>query len=103
MLWEPLQPAECAPCREVATHPVHSTARWRRRRADEEPWVRGGVGVESRHRPGEELPEIGDAARDRAAHIVGVLVLELARSHGAPRENAVAESRSEALDLTLDD
>src|SRR5262249_52780391 len=64
--------------------------------------VRGGVRVESRHGPREELPEIGDAARDRAAHAIGILVLEVRRPHRASCENAVAEPRSEALDLPLD-
>src|SRR5262249_14871569 len=66
-------------------------------------WVRGGVRVESRHGPGEELPEVGDAARDRAADVVGIVVLKLPRPQGVPRENAVAEAGREALDLSLDD
>src|SRR5438067_2210608 len=87
---------------EVAAHAVHPTARWRRCRADEEPWVGGGVRVEPGDGPREEFPQIGDAARDRAADVIRIVSLEIPSAHDVAREDAVAEAGCEPLDLPLD-
>src|SRR5438876_1921574 len=87
---------------KVAAHPVDPTARWRRCRADEQPWVGGGVRVEPRDGPREELPQIGDAARDRAADVVRIVRLEIPSAHDVAREDAVAEAGCKPLDLPLD-
>src|SRR5439155_7045889 len=94
--------AERASRGEVAAHAVHPAARWRRGRADEEPWVGGGVRVEPGDGPREELPQIGDAARDRAANVIRIVGLEIPSAHDVARENAVAEAGWEPLDLPLD-
>src|SRR5438552_3097458 len=94
--------AERASRGEVAAHSVHPAARWRRGRADEEPRVGGGIGVEPGDGPGEELPQIGDAARDRAADVIRIVRLEIPSTHDVAREDAVAEAGCEPLDLPLD-
>src|SRR5207302_2390090 len=99
VFWETTQRASRS---EVAAHPVHPTARWRRCRADEEPWVGGGVRVEPGDGPREELPQIGDAARDRAADVIRIVRLEIPSAHDVAREDAVAEAGCEPLDLPLD-
>src|SRR5262245_310912 len=98
---EVIQPPESTLRRVVAAHPVNSAAGWRRCRAKKDAWIRSGVRVEPRHGPCEELEEIGYASGDRAAPIVRVLVLEVARVHHVPREDPVAKARREALDLGL--
>src|SRR3989442_4304732 len=91
-----------APCGEVAAHPVDSASGRGRRRADEEARVRRRVGVESGHGPREELPEIGDTPGDRTPEVIGIIALEIGGAHRVARENAVAESGSEALGHLLD-
>ena len=78
-------------------------ARGRRRPAgwtpsrDTDPVCRRGVGigqVRRRHRPREELEQVGLPAVDVAADVVRVVGLQLPRVHRVPREDAVAEARA---------
>src|SRR5438034_11847226 len=93
--------AERASRSEVAAHPVNSAAGGRRCGADEEPRVGGGIGVEPGDGPREELPQIGDAARDRAADVIRIVRLEIPSAHDVAREDAVAEAGCEPRHLPL--
>ena len=59
-------------------------------------------GSSARDRAGEQLEQIGDAAGDRAADVVGVVALEVGRRRVVAREDAIAKAGREALDLALD-
>src|SRR5262245_66057342 len=102
MLRQALQSAQRAVGGEVAAHSMDATAGRRRCRADEEAWMRSGVRIDAGNRTREELPEVRHPAGDRAADIVGVVVLQVLRSDRVARENAIAEAGSKALHLLFD-
>ena len=54
------------------------------------------------HRAGEQLAQVGDAAGDVAADVVGVVRLDLGRGGAAAAEDRSPEAGGEAFDLALD-
>src|SRR5438067_48511 len=79
---------------------MHATAGRRRRRAEIELAV--GRRVEPPCWTDEELPEVGDPAVDVAADVVGVMALDVGRTHDVTRQDARSESWGESFDLRLD-
>src|SRR4029079_7024267 len=78
--------------RVVAGQAVHPAARRRRGRADEYRRVRRGVRVEADGGTGPQLPQVLQAAGDVAAHVVGVVGLEVGRSHGGAANDPRADA-----------
>src|SRR5690606_22558816 len=87
----------------VTTHSVHAPTGRCRRGADEERWVGRAVRVPTRHRPGEELTQVLNAAVDVPTHVVRVVRLELAGRAGVAGQDPIAKPRSEALDLRFNE
>src|SRR5918994_5592676 len=81
---------------------MHASARRRRGRTYVQPLCRGGVRVETDHRPGQKLTEVHVAAAYVAADEVGVLPFEIRRPGDALRENTVPETGGETFYLRLD-
>src|SRR5215204_2314146 len=81
---------------------MHAPARRRRGRTYVQSLCRGGVRVETDHRPGQKLTEVHVAAAYVAADEVGVLAFEIGRSGDALREYALPEAGGEAFYLGLD-
>src|ERR1039457_1821768 len=75
------QASERAAGRMVAAHPVDAATGWCRGRTDENVRVGRGVRIDTSHRPGEELAEVGDAAGDRPTDVVGVVLLQVHGVH----------------------
>ena len=95
--------AQRGPGGVVAAHAVDAAAGRRRRRAQEDARVRRRVRREPQHRPREHLAQVGRAAVDVAADVVGVLGLERRPGPRTDRaEHDVAEAGREPLDLGLD-
>src|SRR5690348_7280345 len=88
--------------RREAAHAVDAAAGRRRRAADVDAAARRAVRDERANRTRVELREIHRSAVQVAADEVAVVRLELLRPQGAPREDAIAKARREALDLRLD-
>ena len=72
-----------APRSPVAAHPVDAAARGRRRRTEEDVRRRRRVRIDPGDRPGKQLPEVGEAAVDVAAHVVRVVLLRRDRTGSA--------------------
>src|SRR5262245_28757503 len=100
--WSISESTQRAPGAEVAAHAVDAAAGWRGGGTDEEARVGGRVGIEAGDRAGEELEQIGHAAGDGAADVVGIVALEIGRAGSVARQNEVAEAGREAFDLALD-
>src|SRR5215218_2535946 len=81
---------------------MHASARWRRGRTYVQSLCRGGVRVDTNHRPGQKLTEVHVAAAYVAADEVGVLPFEIRRPGDALRENTVSETGGETFYLRLD-
>src|SRR5436190_13829980 len=81
---------------------MHAAAGGRGARADENAFVRRRIWIARRKRTREKLLHRVRAAGDVAADDVGVVLLVLRGVPRVPRENAIAEAGSEALDLPLD-
>ena len=88
--------------RVPAAHAVHATAGGRRRRAQVEAVDRRAPGVETEAGAGNELAEVGDAAGDVAADVVGVMVLESGRGEFVAGEDTITEAGRDPLDLSFD-
>src|SRR5919112_2865411 len=86
---------------EVAAEAVHASARRRRGRTDVEALCRGGIRVETYHRPGQKLAEVHVAAANVATDEVGVLAFKLGRPGDGLREYALSEAGGEAFDLAF--
>src|SRR5829696_5317457 len=81
---------------------MHASARRRRGRTYVQSLCRGGVRVETDHRPGQKLTEVHVPAAYVAADEVGVLPFEIRRPGDALRKNTVPETGGEAFYLRLD-
>src|SRR5215217_5167874 len=81
---------------------MHASARRRRGRTYVQSLCRGGVRVETDHRPGQKLTEVHVAAAYVAADEVGVLAFEIGRSGDALREYALPEAGGKAFYLGFD-
>src|SRR5215218_283874 len=81
---------------------MQASARRRRGRTYVQSLCRGGVRVETDHRPGQKLTEVHVAAAYVAADEVGVLPFEICRPGDDLRKNTVPETGGEALYLRLD-
>ena len=86
----------------IAAHSVDAASGWGGRRADEDAWVWGGVGVEARDGAGEYLADVGCASGDGTAHVVGVVAFEVGGSGYMSRQDLVSEARRESFNLLLD-
>src|SRR5215213_10039142 len=81
---------------------MHASARRRRGRTYVQSLCRGGVRVETDHRPGQKLTEVHVPASYVAADEVGVLPFEIRRPGDALRKNTVPETGGETFYLRLD-
>src|SRR5215207_5480230 len=81
---------------------MHASARRRRGRTYVQSLCRGGVRVETDHRPGQKLTEVHVPAAYVAADEVGVLPFEIRRPGDALRKNTVPETGGETFYLRLD-
>src|SRR5215203_4700166 len=81
---------------------MHASARRRRGRTYVQSFSRGGVRVETDHRPSQKLTEVHVAAAYVAADEVGVPPFEVGRPRGALRKNTVPETGGETFYLRLD-
>src|SRR5215217_4562924 len=81
---------------------MHASARRRRGRTYVQSLCRGGVRVETDHRPGQKLTEVHVPAAYVAADEVGVLPFEIRRPGDALRKNTVPETGGETFYLVLD-
>src|SRR5215207_5981372 len=80
---------------------MHASARRRRGRTYVQSLCRGGVRVETDHRPGQKLTEVHVPAA-YVADEVGVLPFEIRRPGDALRKNTVPETGGETFYLRLD-
>src|SRR5215207_6417280 len=81
---------------------MHAPARRRRGRTYVQSLCRGGVRVETDHRPGQKLTEVHVAAAYVAADEVGVPPFEICRPGDDLRKNTVPETGGETFYLRLD-
>src|SRR5919106_5759590 len=81
---------------------MHASARRRRGRTYVQSLCRGGVRIETDHRPGQKLTEVHVPSVDIAADEVGVPPFEIGRPGDVLRKNTVPETGGEALYLRLD-
>src|SRR5918993_925526 len=81
---------------------MHASARRRRGRTYVQSLCRGGVRVETDHRPSQKLTEVHVPSVDIAADEVGVPPFEVGRPRSALRKNTVPETGGETFYLRLD-
>src|SRR6187431_1419202 len=60
------------------------------------------VRIEAPRGPCEQLPQIRDTARVRAAQVTAIVRLEIRRKEPMPAQNALPKAGSVTLDLALD-
>jgi len=84
----------------ISTHTVHASTRRRRRRTNVEMRIRGRVPSPSGAK--QQLRDFHIAAADIPAHQVRVHGFEISRRESPASQDAIAKSRSEALDLIFD-
>ena len=78
---------------------MHPAARWSGRRAEID--IAGRSCILPPGWTKQELPKIHRSPADVSAYKISVHALQRCRSEHPPRQNAVAESRRETLDLRL--
>src|ERR1017187_3377444 len=78
---------------------MHPAARWGGRRAEIDIAGRGCILPPCRAK--QELPQIHRSSADVSAYKISVHAFQRCRSEHPPRQNAIAESRRETLDLRL--
>ena len=88
-------------CRVAAAHAVHTTTGRRRRRAQEQRGVRGGVRAQPHRGTEHQLQPTVRSAADVAPDVVRVVPLEHGGRHDVPGRHQVAEPRCEPFDLPL--
>src|SRR5438876_3201666 len=96
------KPSQRGPRGVIAAHAVDSADGWSRRRTNKQIFDWGGVRADPKRGPCDDLQQIQHTAADIPADVVWVVRLKFCGIHRMTRQDAVAETRSEALDLGFD-
>src|SRR5690349_14572623 len=83
-------------------HAVHPAARRRAARAQVDALQWGPPRMQAELGPHDELAQVSTAAVYVAAHVVGVVALDVGGAHRVAGDDPITEPRCEALDLGLD-
>src|SRR5213078_3696090 len=88
--------------REISAHSVHTSTGWCRCGAEINTVNRGRIRTKARDRSREQLRDILRAAVDVAADEIGIMPLKIGGKPYLSRQDALAKTGRETLDLILD-